>query len=452
MNSITPRRIKTGGDPRRLGDFTALRDELSKLTHPARPDINWPGVEKRCLSLFEQNGVELQTAAWYTLARTQQAGLPGLNEGLAILVALISHQWGSLWPQAVHTRMEILSGLSQRLQRRMRILPLCYSDLSQLYRAEQLLTSLNAVLQRLELKHLSQMDTLHAMIHNNAVTLENSEDLSGCGGVAPAGSGLPASIMQDARISENAPARAETRVYVTQPENPPVPGGQAAIPAVAKPWKPFAAGMFSMLVLCTAAAWGWHNIHQPDPLQAQLAASLAPLPRLLAPAQLEALRQQMFIPDVFIEDMQQQLERLAQLPPDWNIDYSRKLIAQAGVLWPEQAHLLIQQRQQQLKASALPAENLQGWQQGMATLQQLSDRLSGLDKQKGKYITVSELKSVVFTTMQAFNQSVPAEEQLRVLSQTPAGEPLPVAGITQLELHLKQLAAHYSEIKQNAAK
>ncbi len=65
MNDITPRKIKTGSDPRTLSDYAALRDELSKLTHPARPDVSWRYAEKLCLSLFEQNGVELQTAAWY---------------------------------------------------------------------------------------------------------------------------------------------------------------------------------------------------------------------------------------------------------------------------------------------------------------------------------------------------------------------------------------------------
>lgn len=105
---ILPRKIKTGGDPRKQMDYAALHDELSKLTHPARPDVNWRYAEKLCLSLFEQNGVELQTAAWYTLARTQLAGLFGLNEGLTILEALINHQWGALWPQPVHARMEIL--------------------------------------------------------------------------------------------------------------------------------------------------------------------------------------------------------------------------------------------------------------------------------------------------------------------------------------------------------
>lgn len=40
MNDITPRKINTGSDPRTLPDYAALRDELAKLSHPARPDVN----------------------------------------------------------------------------------------------------------------------------------------------------------------------------------------------------------------------------------------------------------------------------------------------------------------------------------------------------------------------------------------------------------------------------
>jgi type VI secretion system protein VasL len=87
-------------------------------------------------------------------------------------------------------------------------------------------------------------------------------------------------------------------------------------------------------------------------------------------------------------------------------------------------------------AAALPVDAMNSWYQGMMTLQQLSHRLSSLDEQKGKYITVSELKSVVFSTIQSFNQTIPAEEQLRRLSQHPAGDALPEAEKTQLELRL----------------
>ncbi|NIY45960.1 hypothetical protein E2L00_00095 [Cedecea colo] len=452
--------LKTGGDPRTLPDYAALRDELGKLTHPARPDVNWRYVEKLCLSLFEQNGVELQTAAWYTLARTQLAGVFGLNEGLAILEVLISHQWGTLWPQPVHARMEILSILSQRLQQRMRSLPLNYSDLSQLYRAEQLLASLGEVLQHLELKHLSQFDTLRALMHNSAVRLENSDDTTSTMATNQPGIVLPATVMNDAAAStrglagsppENTSDSAVKWVYVAQPEHQANVEVLAAMPTPVKKWKSFVAGMCTMLVISTVAAWSWQYLHRPDPLQIQLAASLAPLPATLTSEQVNILRQQTPLPQDFIAQTRQQLTRLDKFSPGWSIDYSRQLIEQAEALWPEQAKSLAQQWQQQLNAAVLPTEHLNGWYQGMTRLQKLSDRLNGLDEQKGKYMTVSELKSVVFSTMQSFNQSIPAEEQLRVLSEIPAGVPLPVAARAQLEMHLKQLAARYAEIKQNAS-
>lgn len=462
MNDINLQKIKTGGDPRTLADYAALRDELSKLTHPARPDVNWRYVEKRCLSLFEQNGVELQTTAWYTLARTQLAGLFGLNEGLTILEALISHQWGALWPQPVHARMEILSSLSQRLQQLMRMIPLNYNDLSELYRAEQLFKSLGEVLQRLELKHLSHLDILHTLMHNSAIRLENSDDITRTGPTIQSGIGVPAKVMTGAAAStetitgslleENSASDSIVRwVYVAQPEHPEKVEELAAMSTPVKKWKSFAAGMCTMLVISIVSVGSWHFLHRSDPLQTQLAASLAPFPAPLTSEQLGMLRQQIPLPQDLIAQTQQQLARLDKLPPDWNLAYSRKLTQQAQELWPEQAKPLAQKWQQQLNAAALPTEQLNGWHEGMMKLKQLSDRLNGLDEQKGKYMTVSELKSVVFSTMQSFNKSVPAEEQMRVLLQNPEREPLPAAARTQLEMHLKQLTARYAEIQENAS-
>lgn len=473
MNDIISRKIKTGSDPRMLPDYAALRDELSKLSHPARPDVNWRYAEKLCLSLFEQNGVELQTAAWYTLTRTQLAGLAGLNEGLAILEALITHQWGALWPQPVHARMEILSSLSQRLQQRMRTLPLSYSDLHPLYLAEQQLNRMGGVLQRQAHKHLSQLDTLRTLMHNSTVRLENSKGASS-GGASSKGASSDADALQpdvvlpatesncsgtsvDAQpiiplAEKTEPDNRVKWVYVAQPGHQPNVDVLAAIPVPEKKCKSFAAGMFTMLVAGAAAVWGWHLLHQPDPLQTQLASSLMPLPATLRPEQRQMLHQQALSPQAFIAATQQQIERLDRLPPDWRIHYSRQLVEQAEALWPEQAKPLAQQWLRQLNAASIPAENLNGWHQGMTTLQNLSDRLNGLDQQKGKYMTVSELKSVVFSAMQSFNQSLPAEEQLRALSENAAGEPLPAAASSQLEMHLKQLTAGYAELKRNASK
>jgi type VI secretion system protein VasL len=172
---------------------------------------------------------------------------------------------------------------------------------------------------------------------------------------------------------------------------------------------------------------------------------------VLTPVQQDALTLRGTLPSTFITDTQQQLARLDKLPPDWNISYSLQLLKQLQTLWPEEAKPLTMQWQQKFNAAALPVDAMNSWYQGMMTLQQLSHRLSSLDEQKGKYITVSELKSVVFSTIQSFNQTIPAEEQLRRLSQHPAGDALPEAEKTQLELRLKQLATRYAQIKQDSS-
>lgn len=240
-------------------------------------------------------------------------------------------------------------------------------------------------------------------------------------------------------------------VYVVQPENQPDAEGLTTAHGSVRPWKPFVAGMCSMLVVSLAAAWGGGFLSRPDPLTTQANASLAPLPEVLTPVQQDALAQQGTLPSTFITETQQQLARLDKLPPDWNISYSLQLLAQLQTLRPEEAKPLTSQWQQKFNAAALPVDAMNSWYEGMMKLQQLSHRLSSLDEQKGKYITVSELKSVVFSTIQSFNQTIPAEEQLRRLSQHPAGDALPEAEKTQLELRLRQLAARYAQIKQDSS-
>jgi len=442
--NISERYLKTGGDPRTLPDYAALRDELGKLSHPARPDVNWHYVEKLSLALFEHNGVELQTAAWYTLARTQLGGLAGLNEGLAILEALISHQWGNLWPQQVHARVEILSGLSRRVQQMMRTLPIGYSDLSQLYRAEQQLTRLNEVLQRLELRHLSQFDALAALMHSSALRLENSDAAAGSATATPSGAVLPASAQRAADPAVEMTPSAVKWVYIAQPQP------EANIEVMTPPpptsrWKPFAAGVMTMLVVGAAGIGGWQLVQRPDQLIDHLAATLSPLALPLTGEQVDSLKRQNYQPEKIREHTEQQLAWLITLSPDWSFDYGQRLVRQAQAFKPQDAAVgkMAAEWQQQLKATALPEEAMGGWQQGMEQLQQLTSRLNALDGQRGKYITVSELKSVVYNATQAFSRSTPAEEQLRLYSVNPSD-----IQRRQAEMALEQLQKRYFLLQQ----
>ena len=156
-----------------------------------------------------------------------------------------------------------------------------------------------------------------------------------------------------------------------------------------------------------------------------------------------AIKQKNDLPVDVILRTQQQLTRLAHQSPVWALQYGNQLVRQAQVLEPAQSQTLVRQWQQQLNAAALPLENLTGWSQGMTQLQLLADRLNTLDEQRGKYITVSELKSQVFSITQAFNRAVPVEEQLRQLVQIPQAQPLPAVQQSQTEMSLNALQSRY---------
>lgn len=116
MTVIIEENLRLGGDPRSCTDFDALRAELAKLKHPACPDVDWPGVERLCLALFREQGLELQSVAAFALARAQLHGLDGMGDGLRLLNWLVLKDWEQLWPPALPARLEILAWLFTQLQ------------------------------------------------------------------------------------------------------------------------------------------------------------------------------------------------------------------------------------------------------------------------------------------------------------------------------------------------
>ncbi|HEC2614775.1 TPA: type VI secretion system ImpA family N-terminal domain-containing protein [Raoultella ornithinolytica] len=442
MHDVQPRPVKTGSDPRQLPDFIALREEMARLTHPARPDVNWPQVETLCLSLFELNGVELQTGAWYTLARSHLARINGLNEGLTILNALLIHQWAQLWPQSVHARVEILNGLFQCLQKLFRTFTLGHGDLPALMQTEGLLQGMNDILTRQELKHACQTGPLMQQINSVLTRLENSSTPDS---TQPAVTLPPQAL---AAVPAEAEALPVSRlVYVNRPEPEVSVQVVRETPPPPKRWPVFLAGAGSALVVCAIALAGWHYAHRVDESAGALVASIASLPQALNSKQIQAIQQDKVRPDLaaWLKSASSQLDRLAVLPPDWAYHYGNGLLAQAKALWPQKpevAELQLKWQQRQAE-SKLPPDSLTGWHNGMQQLQALTDKLNGLDGQKGKYITVSELKSVVYEMTRSFSQTVPLEEQLRLM-QSQQGDAA-LATQQQIQRHLNGVIQVYGE-------
>jgi len=123
MTAVFEMRIQVGGDPRGFSEFTALRDELAKLSHPACPDVDWVKVEQWCVRLFEHNGADLQTACFYTLACAQRHGVEGVAQGVALIEAL-AREWPHVWPAMESTRLDVLGWLFDQLQALLRRAPM----------------------------------------------------------------------------------------------------------------------------------------------------------------------------------------------------------------------------------------------------------------------------------------------------------------------------------------
>ncbi|WP_455852575.1 VasL domain-containing protein [Pantoea endophytica] len=441
MTSSQSRYVKTGGDPRAFAEYAALRHEMQKLTHPARPDVDWSHVSALCLTLFEQNGVELQSAVWYTLSRAHSAGAAGMAEGLAVLTALLTREWPTLWPQPAHTRIELLAGLSRRLQQFLRTQTLSEADLTALSQAARLLSEMGDHLQRLELRQLSQIDPLLDRIRSAVVVLERCDALP---------SEAMAVLSEEIQVAKPAIALADEEVsgwvYVPAPGAPAPDMGRLRRRAF---MSGVGATLLSVSLIVAACYFVEQHAEQESWLQQELLASVSPLPAPLAPemvAELQANPPEWLSDGAWLEQTQQQLNWLQGAPPDWNLQHGNALVMQANQLLPDSdaVKTMSARWNRQLKATAMPAEKMQGWQQGMEQLNTLSQRLNGLDEKRGKYLTVSELKTAVYNMTQAFNGTVPLEEELRVLQQS-NGE-APQHQLTEAETHLSQLIASYHQL------
>lgn len=427
--------FKNGSDPRGQPDYAALRDEMMKLSHPARPDVNWPYAETLCLRLADSNGMDLQTAAWFTLASTHTSGLAGMDEGLTLIRHLTVHHWPTLWPANLAARKEIIAGLNRRLQTVFRTFQLTSAALPLLYSCEKNLALLAETLLRHDLKPLTQTDRLRQQIRQTIKRLEEVPDAESS---APAVLPLPQQAQSDAVTLPVSRLHDQTSV--------PEPVATSGIPPRRRRYHfaAFLAGAACAFLAGALMLWGWHQLTRTSLAEQQFVASLHPLPAALTPAQIARLRQSSSLAaqqDALLAQTRLQLKWLMSLPPDWAQRYGQSLTAQVHSLWPDnpEAVQLQQAWQRQTLASALPLTAMRGWHDGMTQLQQLSDRLNALDEKRGKYMTVSELKSQVFTITQAFSRTVPAEEQLRKLSDAEYGAVTPATLKQQSEQHLKEL-------------
>lgn len=278
MIESTEQAIRPGGDPSGFAEHRALRAELGKLNHPACPDVNWEWVEHQCLSLFQVNGVELHCAAAFALARTRLYGLPGLEQGLALISGLLSRHAGRCWPPGPAARQPLLGWLFAQLQPLVRGLQLMPVDLSLASQIQNDLAQLGLLLERQMLPPMVELTVLRQQLGNVIRRLEReaaSRELALFG------------LNEAGMVSHRTQAMPPRQLASVMPTRTPgvlvVTLGDAPAPEAAnKPERKLSLALLCLLVLCLMAGWGywaWRTASQDAP--AQVAAP--------APVQLDSL-------------------------------------------------------------------------------------------------------------------------------------------------------------------
>ncbi|MBD2824196.1 VasL domain-containing protein [Xenorhabdus szentirmaii] len=429
--------IRAGGSPTDLPEFSVIRDEINKTSHPSQPEVNWLLVESLSLTLFKTNGVDLQTAIYYTLARMKLSGLAGFTEGCELLAGVIVSEWDTLWPPQPQVRTDLLEWFHSRTGNILRQQDFSASDLRMIYRAERALQLIIDRLQQSDLKRLPRVENLLWFFQNAAKKLEKPRQAAK---PTPAPVQMPPLVYLSQSETEpetppppliphhEVPQKVETqqRVRVQFPE-PPVKGLSA--------WQGFGLGI---LLGALTLVGSWLLFYKP--LQQQLETVTA--------QSSGAWLNWLYKPE--LESYQHQLERLAESSPRITWEAARRLTETAGEQWPESPlQRQVTRQWDQLVSARIDSVPLKGsWHTTRDQLQQLADKILLQERSRGSF-TLSYLKTAIYDIQRSHGSEVPLEELLRQLSTHAAkGENAPPVLLKTIDDRFNALLGRYDRLRQ----
>lgn len=431
--------IKTGSDPRSLPEFNAIRDEINKVNRPSLPEINWRLIESLALTLFRNNGVDLQTAIYYTFARTQLNGLAGFTEGTELLAGIVVSQWEHLWPETPQARCEILEWYNARVGGLLRQYEIGNDDLRMVYRAERALQLLADKLQQVELKRVPRIENLLYLMQNTVKRL----DASGKTIKSSSPANLKMSPMvylsipepeTDPRIAGSSPPNKEEELSQPKIE---VRFAPSALPVkrLSVIWG-FMSGV-SLCLLTMAAVYFFYF----RPIQQQLIA--------LQDKPAGSVLLWLARPDITTYGLQ--MKQLAALPPLENLRNAHLSVLMARQLWPADPRQIAEssrwEQSLQAQATGITADSyfmLQG------QLQALSDKLLQQEKVRGG-VSISYLKTAIYDMQRELTRQTPLEELLRQLNAVVGQHQQPSpALIRQIDEQLNSYFIQYYQLTMQA--
>ncbi|MFZ4169323.1 VasL domain-containing protein [Enterobacter ludwigii] len=466
----TQQALNVGLDPRVLPEYERLRNEINKLSHISRPEVDWGLVHQMAQAIFEKQGVDLQTALYFTLARARLHGLSGFTEGCEFLSNLIVTQWDNVWPP-VHqsrARVEILDWFIARVSDVVRQYPVGHNDKRLIYRCERSLQLLSEKLHNAGLDRVPRIENLLHFIEGYTRLFDESEIVivspeqdvlkkemqvppvvyfrsdDADESVAPDMARLPAGSI----IVGREKGTMKPTVLKIKPHQPPRPA-----------WVWFVSGMVSCLLpVLMVAGWDhWNALQSSREHDATAMLTTNALTWPVAPDAARLSDARMALGEQALRDMeprisrdyQAQLAHVQQLSPLWVYQYADGLRRSLRMLYPQSLAVsaMDSQWQQMMNTQRGVTPSVSGWSDATVRVDALLTQLQSLERLH-KTVTISYLKSSLYDIRKDMDRDTPFSVRLnRLEALQRANQTVSQAELDALQSTLKSYSVRLYQLQ-----
>lgn len=434
--------VVTGQDPRSFESFTIIRAEINKLNHPLHPVIDWKLLQHHAITLFTENGVDLQSVVYYSMARTQLNEWQGFAEGCELLAVLIVSEWEIFWPPKApaRARNEIIDWFAARVGTLVRSLPKSNACLRDIFRAEYAINRICEKLSVIDEVNITLLQSLHFHL-KEAIRHIQPNDNSSVGNNVPPQT-LPLVYLPGATESRQ-PATTSVKhrgepqkVYTdTSYLKPP-----EADPQTRYRWLFAGAGAIAGSLLMLLGLTLSTRVEQAG-IVAQVMESVKPVPVVLDPSEVKTHLDEFIAHETLVtEAFQNTLENLLTEPAIGPLQRGQQMSALLEGIYP--ANPVSQTWHTRINHLARMGM-APGYEQGRFMLQTLMSELLSSEKQH-RTVTISYLKSAIYDIQQRLAEVEPVSYQLSAIEQSlKNGQSPSPAQLQNISDQLKGLQARY---------
>jgi len=440
--------VATGKDPRAFEAFEVIRAEINKLNHPLNPVIDWSLLQTQAIKLFSSNGVDLQSVAYYSMARTRLNEWNGFAEGCELLAVLIVSQWEIFWPpeKPVRARQEILDWFAARVGSAIRQLPKNKHSLRDVYRAEYALSKICEKLNTIGNINFTLLQSVHFYLEQTINVIQPpDESTTNNNGTTVT---LPLVYLPENKKS-NSPS-VETAAQS---------GGQQQVFTDTSSLNTFAgkrsrakgrgelivAGFVTGAVFMLLGTWVVSCFNQRSVVDEMLMSTQPP------PALVKTATAEKHLPELtasrplILEKYQQKLETILAQSPVESMSSGFQMARLLEDIYPGNTVSRRWYKQVEQLSSQGTAP---GYEQAKAQLQLLMDELLDNEKQH-RTVTISYLKSAIYDIQQRLSETEPLSYQLTSIEQSirQGKQPSP-ADLQKVDDQLKGIQTRYLQVLQ----